>query len=127
METIMEEAKELTGKIINQMSKSELNGLAKALGWDKETELAKLPDYYGIKGIKFIWHNCWADPEIEYKGRRCSCYCIEDVMWDRWTHDENDNFIPEREKDEDGFCKYMLDNADEVYELCETILFSRGE
>ena len=79
--------------------------------------------WYGIEGIKFIWHNEWADPEIEYKGRKCSCYVVEDTMWERWIHDDNDNLIPEREKDEEGFEKYMLENADEVRELCDLALF----
>jgi hypothetical protein len=79
--------------------------------------------WYGIEGIKFIWHNEWADPEIEYKGRRCSCYVVENTMWERWIYDDNDNLIPEREKDEEGFEKYMLENADEVKELCELALF----
>lgn len=93
------------------------------MGWDKESELAKLPDWYGIKGIKFVWHNEWTDPEIEYKGKRCSCYIVEDTMWKRWIHDDEDNLIPEKENDLDGFAEYMKTNADEVKELCELALF----
>ena len=95
----------------------------KHMGWDKESELAKLPDWYGIEGIKFIWHNTQSDPEIEYKGKRCSCYIVEDTMWERWLHDDDDNFIPERDQDFEGFDKYMKENADEVKELCELALF----
>jgi len=95
----------------------------KLMGWDKESELAKLPDWYGIEGIKYIWHNEWADPEIEYKGKRCSCYIVEDTMWERWIHDDDDNLIPEKENNPDGFDEYMRENADEVKELCELALF----
>ena len=83
----------------------------------------ELPNWYGIEGIGFVWHNEWADPEIEYNGRRCSCFIVEDTMWERWIHDDYDNFVPERETDFEGFEKYMLDNADDVRELCELAMF----
>ena len=73
------------------------------------------PNWYGIPNIKFIWHNEWADPEIEYKGKRCSCYIVEDTMWERYTEEGN--------SDVDKFAEYMRDNADGVYELCELALF----
>lgn len=97
-----------------------MKSLMKAMGM-KFTE--DYPDWYGIEGIKYIWHNSWADPEIEYKGERCSCFTVEDTMWERWTHDDDGNYIPERGNDEEGFMKYMLNNADEVKELCELALF----
>lgn len=83
--------------------------------WDKESQLAKLPDWYGISGIKFIWHNEWTDSEIEYKGKRCSCYIVENTMWERFREEINS-------EDEKMFGKYMLDNKDDVYELCELAL-----
>lgn len=83
----------------------------------------ELPNWYGIENIGYIWHNTQADPEIEYKGKRCSCYIIEDTMWERWTHDDNDNYIEEHENDEDGFAHFMLENKDEVIELVELALF----
>lgn len=75
----------------------------------------KYPNWYGIDGIKFIWHNEWADQEIEYKGRRCSCYVVEDTMWERFHEDDL--------SDPDEFARYMRENKDEVYELCELALF----
>lgn len=89
----------------------------KHMGWDKESELAKLPDWYGIEGIKFIWHNTQSDPEIEYKGKRCSCYIVEDTMWGNYTTEYG------KYADEELFDEYMRNNADEVKELCELALF----
>lgn len=83
----------------------------------------ELPNWYGIENIGFIWHNSQSDPEIEYKGKRCSCCIIEDTMWERWTHDDDDNFIEEHKNDEDGFARFMLENKDEVIELVELALF----
>lgn len=100
------------------LPKAELNPFMRLLG---VRALEDYPDWYGIEGIKFIWHGEWADPTIVYKGKEFSCYYVEDTMWERFTHDDDDNFIPERDQDFDGFYKYMLENKDEVYELCEAI------
>ncbi len=81
--------------------------------------MKEYPDWYGIPNIGFIWHGNWSDPEIEYKGKRIDSYIVEDTMWERWIHDDNDNLIPEREGDDDGFAKYMRDNADEVCYLID--------
>ena len=97
-----------------------MKSLMKAMGI-KFTE--DYPDWYGIEGIKFIWVNTQSDPLIEYKGKRCSCYIIEDTMWQRWTYPDDKNYSEENAKDEKGFAQYMLDNADEVKELCELVLF----
>lgn len=78
------------------------------------------PNWYGIDGIAFIWKGSWNDPLIEYKGRRCSCHIVEDTMWDRFTHDDDGNYI---KRDENEFDAYMKENADEVRELCELALF----
>lgn len=81
----------------------------------------RVPNWYGIEGIGFIWHNSWSDPEIEYKGRRCSCYIVEDTMWERYKEEYG------KYADENLFEQYMRNNADEVRELCELALFPEEE
>ena len=76
----------------------------------------KTENWYGIPGILFIYHNEWTDPEIEYKGKRCSVSVVEDTMLERWG-DAAETDDPE------DFIKYMQLNADDVYELCELALF----
>ena len=76
----------------------------------------ELPNWYGIEVIGFVWHGEWADPEIEYKGKRCSCYVVEDTMWGQFRDDCPD-------ASEDDFEAYMKDKEDEVIELCELTLF----
>ena len=78
--------------------------------------MSRLPNWYGIKGIKYRFINEWADPEIIYKGRRCSCYVVEDTMWERFLEEGNPQDI-------DAFDAYMLEHADNVRELCEIALF----
>lgn len=58
--------------IIEQIGKEmdNLNSFIKYMGWNYESQFRRLPDWYRIPGIKFIYHNEWSDPEIEYKGER---------------------------------------------------------
>ena len=78
----------------------------------------ELPNWYGIEGIGFVWHGEWADPEIEYKGKRCSCYTVEDTMWQRFREE-----CPEANEDE--FDKYMWENQEDVIELTELAMQGR--
>lgn len=105
--------------VIESMSLSELEGFMKHMGWDEESQNEKLPDWYGIKGIKFIWQGTQSDPLLKYKGKEINSYIVEDTMWEHWIHDDDDNLIPDRENDLKGFEQFMRDNADEVKELCE--------
>jgi hypothetical protein len=75
-------------------------------------EPKELPNYCGIKDIGFVYHNEWADPELEYKGKRFNVHDVENVMWGYFVQEENS-------KDQDAFAVYMKNNADEVRELCE--------
>ena len=82
----------------------------------------KFPNWYGIDGIKFIWINTQSDPLIEYKGKRCSCYVVEDTMWERYCEDCEENGIETTDK---GFEDFMQRNNDDVIELCELALFGK--
>ena len=98
---------------IDKLSYNQLIALHEMLR--EKTE--EYPDWYGIEGIKYHFINSWADPEIIWKGRRCSCYEVEDTMWAEYLADGGD------ENDDKAFDKYMLDNADWVRELTDQILF----
>lgn len=75
----------------------------------------ELRDWYGIEGIGFVWHGEWADPEIEYKGKRFSCFIVEDTMWERFREEYPD-------ADEDKFDEYMWEKANDVIELCDLVI-----
>lgn len=68
-------------------------------------------NWYGIKGIKFIWHGEWSDPGVVYKGIEVNSTIPEDTMWERWLEDGG------KEDDDKGFAKYMKAKANEVKEL----------
>lgn len=78
----------------------------------------KYPDWYGIKGVGFIYHNSWSDPDIEYKGNQMNCVPIEDAMWDKFREEYEyqgknpDDYVEE-------FGSYMQEHSDEVYNLIE--------
>lgn len=74
-------------------------------------------NWYGIKGIKFIYYNTWEDPYIEYKGKRINSHIVEDTMWDR-MYEENSN----REDPYKDFEKYMYEHKEDVYELLDEYL-----
>ena len=76
----------------------------------------KLPNWYGIEGIGFIWNGEWSDPEIEYKRKRINATIVENTMWERYR-DDCEMFGTNA--DIDGFGLYMLKNQEEVYELIE--------
>ena len=88
------------------------NFFAKLFGMKEE----KYPNWYGIKGIKFIFVNSYSDPLIEYKGIRFSSYLVEDTMWARYTEEGN--------SDVNNFDNYMFSHTDEVYELCNLAIAS---
>lgn len=74
-------------------------------------------NWYGIKGLEFVWRGTQSDSGVRYKGVLVNATIPEDTMWDRFIRDESDEVVPERETDYDGFSQYMHDNADEVKEL----------
>lgn len=78
----------------------------------------EFPNWYGIEEIGFVWHGSWADPEIEYKGKRCSCFVVENTMWERFNED-----CPA--VDEDKFYEYMRERENDVIDLCELALFGK--
>lgn len=86
--------------------------------------MKELPNWYGISDVGFICHGEWSDPEIEYKGKRINATGVEDTMWERWIRDDDGKLIDGRESDDDGFKKFMLANANEVYELIELAMES---
>ena len=71
--------------------------------------------YYGIEDVSFIFMGMWNDQLIGYQGYAINVHDVEDVMWNRYCEETED-------QTEDGFAKYMQENKEDVYELLDDIL-----
>lgn len=96
---------------ISQMSMEELKIVADIL----DIYNKKKPNWMGIKGIKFIWHNEWADPELQYKGKLVSCTLVQDTMWERFYEETGS-------EDDEDFVRYIQTHVDDVKELIEHLI-----
>lgn len=50
------------------------------------------PYMLGIKGIQFVWHGEWSDPEVIIKRKRFNYWDIEEIMWEIVEYDYNIKF-----------------------------------
>lgn len=50
------------------------------------------PYMLGIKGIQFVWHGEWSDPEVIIKRKRFNYWDIEEIIWDIVEYDYNIKF-----------------------------------
>lgn len=93
------------------MSIEELEFLAKLLDVRNE----KKPNYCGIEGVKFIYHNSWADPELYYRGEYFNLYDIEDSLYADYQED-----VKQSEFNGD-FADYVREHDYMVIELLENL------
>ena len=84
----------------------------------------ELPDWYGINGIKFQFINTQTDPRIWYEGKDCSCFDVEDTMWERFYEDMGEDAMDAlTETERHGiFASYMKEHEDDVRKLCTLVL-----
>lgn len=45
--------------------------------------------FYGIYGIRFIWHGAWSDPEIIWHGKSFNYYDLENTLWSYYQEEQN--------------------------------------
>lgn len=64
-----------------------------------------------MKNYKFIYHNDWSDPEIEYKGYRFNYWDIETALWEDFKEQCDDT-----EDEDDAFEDYKKENMEELLE-----------
>ena len=49
--------------------------------------------FYGIRGIQFIWHGEWSDPELIWHGKSFNYYDIETPLWSDYLEECNENGV----------------------------------
>ena len=77
-----------------------------------------MANYLGIKGVKFIYHGEWSDPEIIYKNRTFNMHDVEDVLWNEFQAMTNNtgNF--------DEFVQWLHDNPYLVTDWLDDLIAS---
>lgn len=70
--------------------------------------------WLGIKDVRMIWHGEWSDPELEYDGKRCNLYDVEEGMYSYMKEriaDGEDWGNPDNEEDFRNFCRAHADSV----------------
>lgn len=78
------------------------------------------PLFYGIEGVYFIYHNEWADPEIEYKGKRYNYYDLEDMLISMWQE-----YVTEIINYNQSFKDFVTSDPNMVYGCLDDLEFAR--
>lgn len=92
--------KESVKKILRENDELEMAG--------KKGMFANKTYWNGIKGVQFIWHGAWSDPEIKYHGRLYNYYDLEDCLLSSYREDNPEN------KNDEGFDEWAAANPDKV-------------
>ena len=75
--------------------------------------------YRGCKGVEFVWHGQWSDPELRYKGFTFNYWDIENALWDFFLeetgHKDSDSGEPDVEREFDG---YVQANCEDYLQDC---------
>lgn len=110
-DTYYDMIEKIDNEIINSYSLDEIDNAEKVLkAMSLITESEGKPNWYGIPGIKFIYHGNWSDPEIECEGLIYNTYDIgiEEAILDNLDEELG------REPTDAEFQKYMQDNGDNI-------------
>lgn len=49
-----------------------------------------MANYCNVPGVEFVYHNEWADPELIYKDHTFNVHDAEDMLWDEFQAQTND-------------------------------------
>jgi hypothetical protein len=83
-------------------------------------EVNKMKQYfYGIRGIEFIWHGEWSDPELIWRGKSFNYYDVELPLWSEYRDECSENGTP---ADENAFPAWVKKNAYLAREYLQNLL-----
>ena len=78
--------------------------------------------FYGIRGIQFVWHGAYNDPELIWHGQNFNYYDIENPLWDCYMEDCIEAGV---EPDNDEFSAWVKKNAYLAREFLQNIVDAR--
>lgn len=45
--------------------------------------------FYGIYGIRFVWHGEWSDPELIWHGKSFNYYDVENTLYSYYSEEKS--------------------------------------
>lgn len=91
---------------------------------NKNSKTNKNSFFYGIRGIYFIWHGAYSDPEITWHKHAFNYYDLEDTLWCVYREQCEDNGT---KADTDAFPAWVRTHASMAREILKNILDARKE
>ena len=80
--------------------------------------------FYEIRGIKFIWHGSWSDPELIWHRQSFNYYDLEDTLWSYYREECAETG---KQESEEGFANWVRANAPLAREILQNIVDARKE
>lgn len=75
--------------------------------------------FYGIYGIRFIWHGAWSDPELVWHKKSFNYYDLENTLWSMYQEECKENGVA---SGEDDFSKWVKANPRLSREILQNIV-----
>jgi hypothetical protein len=75
--------------------------------------------FYGIYGIRLIFHEEWSDPELVWHGKSFNYYDVENYLWDCY---EEECIEENREVNENEFAIWVKKNANLTRECLQNLM-----
>lgn len=75
--------------------------------------------FYGIYGIRYIWHGAWADPELIWHEKSFNYYDVENALY---SYFEEDCVFDGIENTEENFAKWVKKHAFLAREILQNLL-----
>lgn len=72
-------------------------------------------NFYGVKGVKFLYKNNSTDPAVIYKNHVFDYYDIEDSLYSDFKDDFPNGT-------DDRFEKWVVENSEDVYSLLDEMI-----
>lgn len=91
---------------------------------NKNSKTNKNSFFYGIRGIHFIWHGAYSDPEIIWHNHSFNYYDLEDTLWCIYREECEEIGA---NADSDAFPAWVKDHAATARDVLQNILDARKE
>ena len=84
--------------------------------------------FYGIRGIRVLWHGDWADPELLWHGMIFNYYALEDALWGVYEEEHKKPGDTGVDATYDDFAAWVKKNASRAREFLQNMAQeSKGE